>query len=134
AGAHPGPFPVSASAPDVGRGPNARIGSGMSIGSFSASLLHPPAEGGHPSAASRVYAGLRSRIISLQLLPDTTLSRSEIAERYEVSQSPVREAIQRLEKEGLVISYPQSRTVVSKIDIAHARETQFLRVSVEIEV
>ena len=53
---------------------------------------------------------------------------------FGVSQSPVREAIQRLEQAGLVISSPQSRTVVSKIDVAHARETQFLRLGVELEV
>lgn len=85
------------------------------------------------SAAARVYSVLRSRIISLELGPDTTLVRNEIAEAFGVSQSPVREAIQRLEHEGLVISYPQSRTVVSRIDVAHARETQFLRLSVELE-
>jgi DNA-binding GntR family transcriptional regulator len=105
----------------------------MSIGTFSAALLMAP-DVNHVSAGSRVYAALRERIISMQLLPDTTLSRSDLAREFEVSQSPVREAIQRLEKEGLVISYPQSRTVVSRIDVAHARETQFLRLSVEIEV
>lgn len=86
------------------------------------------------SAAARVYSALRAQIISLELLPDTTLVRNDIAEAFGVSQSPVREAIQRLEQEGLVISYPQSRTVVSKIDVVHARETQFLRISVELEV
>lgn len=86
------------------------------------------------SAAARVYAALRAQIISLELLPDTTLVRNDIAQAFGVSQSPVREAIQRLEQEGLVISYPQSRTVVSRIDVAHARETQFLRVSIELEV
>ena len=110
----------------------------MSNATFSAALLKASEEvSGHAppgSAAMRVYTALRSRIISLELLPDTTLIRSEIAEAFDVSQSPVREAIQRLEKEGLVISYPQSRTVVSKIDVAHARETQFLRIGVELEV
>ena len=110
----------------------------MSVGSFSSALVKAAEElhGYLPqgSASGRVYAALRSQIISLELRPDTTLVRSEIAEAFGVSQSPVREAIQRLELEGLVISYPQSRTVVSKIDVAHARETQFLRMSVELEV
>lgn len=110
----------------------------MSVGSFSAALTKTADElSGHAppaSAAKRVYSALREQIISLELLPDTTLVRNDIAEAFGVSQSPVREAIQRLEQEGLVISYPQSRTVVSKIDVAHARETQFLRISVELEV
>lgn len=110
----------------------------MSVGSFSAALMKAADElSGHVpqgSAAARVYSVLRAQIISLELLPDTTLVRNDVADAFGVSQSPVREAIQRLEQEGLVISYPQSRTVVSKIDVAHARETQFLRVSVELEV
>ena len=94
--------------------------------SFRSSMLGP--------AASKVYLGIRAQIISLELLPYATLVRSKIAEAYGVSQSPVREAIQQLEQEGLVLSYPQSRTIVAKIDVDHARETQFLRVAVEIEV
>lgn len=86
------------------------------------------------SAAGRVYAKLREQITSLDLPPDTVLSRAEIAKEHEVSQSPVREAIQELEKEGLVVSYPQSKTLVTRIDVEHARETQFLRLGVELEV
>lgn len=88
----------------------------------------------HGSAAGRVYARLRSRIVSLEMLPGATLSRAEIAKENEVSQSPVREAILALEQEGLVVSFPQSKTLVTKIDVEHARETQFLRLSVELEV
>lgn len=85
-------------------------------------------------AAARVYAGLRARIVSLELLPDSILSRADIAKEYAVSQSPVREAVQRLEQEGLVVSYPKSRTLVTKIDVDQARVTQFLRLSLEVEV
>lgn len=110
----------------------------MSVSSLSEALakasddLTGPVQ--HGSAAARVYARLRERIISLDLLPDTVLSRAAIAKEHGVSQSPVREAIQKLEQEGLVVSYPQSRTLVTKIDVGHARETQFLRLSVELEV
>lgn len=110
----------------------------MNVSSFSAALIKAADSLSGPapqhSAAMRVYSALRAQIISLELLPDTTLVRNDLARTFGVSQSPVREAIQRLEQEGLVISYPQSRTVVSKIDVVHARETQFLRVSVELEV
>lgn len=88
----------------------------------------------HVSAAGRVYAHLRSRIVSLDLKPGETLSRADIAKESDVSQSPVREAIQMLEQEGLVLSFPQSKTMVTMIDIDHARETQFLRLGVELEV
>lgn len=110
----------------------------MSAGTFSVILKRAADELSgavqQRSAAMRVYSALRAQIISLDLLPDATLVRNDIAKAFEVSQLPVREAIQRLELEGLVISYPQSRTVVSKIDISHARQTQFLRLSIELEV
>lgn len=86
------------------------------------------------SAAGRVYKRLRNQIVSMDLHPNTILSRAEIAKDNDVSQSPVREAILQLEKEGLVVSYPQSKTLVTRIDVDHARETQFLRMSVELEV
>ncbi len=86
-----------------------------------------------PTAAG-IYNQLRDRIIGLDMLPDTVLSRAEIAREHGVSQTPVREAIQRLEQETLVVSYPQSRTLVTRINVQHARETQFFRLSVELEV
>ncbi|POF34099.1 GntR family transcriptional regulator [Roseibium marinum] len=110
----------------------------MVVSSLSEALVKASDELSGPSpqgsAAGRVYTGLRARIISLDLLPDTVLSRADIGKEHGVSQSPVREAIQKLEQEGLVVSYPQSKTLVTKINVDHARETQFLRLSVELEV
>lgn len=88
----------------------------------------------HVPASALVYSEVRSRIVSLQLPPQTTLSRAELAEQFNVSQSPVREAILRLEQDGLVASYPQSRTEVTKIDVARIREEHFLRIATECEV
>lgn len=110
----------------------------MGVASLSEALVKASDELSGPvqsgPAANRVYARLRSRIVSLELLPGAVLSRADIAKEHDVSQSPVREAIQMLEQEGLVASFPQSKTVVTKIDVEHARETQFLRLSVELEV
>lgn len=88
----------------------------------------------HVPASALVYSEVRSRIISLQLPPQTTLSRAELADQFNVSQSPVREAILRLEHDGLVVSYPQSRTEVTKIDVVRIREEHFLRIATECEV
>lgn len=40
----------------------------------------------------------------------------------------------KLEEEGLLVIFPQSKTEVSRIDVLHAKETQFLRLSIELEV
>jgi len=84
-------------------------------------------------AAPQIYEDLRERIVSLEISPGTNLSRSTLAEHYRVSQTPVRDAILKLEQDGLVEIYPQSRTLVARIDTEDARETQFLRMSIELE-
>ncbi|MBX2804566.1 MAG: GntR family transcriptional regulator [Hyphomicrobiales bacterium] len=86
------------------------------------------------STATRIYEHLRNRIISMELEPDTTLSRIELAREYGVSQMPVREAMQRLEQDGLIRIYPQSKTIVARIDTLELQENQFLRIALEIEV
>jgi DNA-binding GntR family transcriptional regulator len=42
--------------------------------------------------------------------------------------------MQRLEQDGLIRIFPQSKTVVTKIDVAQLYEAHFLRVAVECEV
>lgn len=86
------------------------------------------------SAAARTCDSLRRRIISLELPPDSVLSRTELARQYDISQTPLRESLQRLETEGLVEIFPQSRTVVTRIDTGQIFEAHFLRMAVETEV
>lgn len=85
-------------------------------------------------AAQRIYDTLRERIVSLELPPGSTLSRVELTKIFDVSLTPIREAMQRLEQDGLIRIIPQSKTVVTKIDVAQLYETHFLRVAVECEV
>lgn len=90
-----------------------------------------PGTGG---TVQRVYESLRKRIITLDLPPDTTLTRTELTEHYGVSQTPIREALQLLRQEGLVMVFPQSKTVVTRIDVPQTYEAHFLRVALETEV
>ncbi len=85
-------------------------------------------------APDRVYEALRERILSFDLPPGTVLSRSEIADEYRVSQTPVRDALLRLGQDGLVRIFPQSKTLVTHIDVQQLSEAHFLRVAVETEV
>lgn len=86
------------------------------------------------SASVTLHDSLRERILNLDLAPGQYISRSEIATEYQVSLTPVRDALIKLEEEGLIRIFPQSKTEVSKIDLAHAQETHFLRLSLELEV
>lgn len=84
--------------------------------------------------AGQVFAILREEIIGLRLKPGEVLSRLELQERFGLSSTPVRDALMRLQDEGLVAVYPQHATLVSPIDIDRARQAQFLRRSIEIEL
>src|SRR5512146_706344 len=85
-------------------------------------------------AARFVFEQLRDRMLSLKLAPATILSRSELQRQFGVSSTPVRDALMKLEQSGLVDVFPQSSTRVSLISIPLARQEQFLRRSVELEV
>ncbi|MBZ9701753.1 MULTISPECIES: GntR family transcriptional regulator [unclassified Mesorhizobium] len=83
--------------------------------------------------ALQIHEILRDRILTVELAPGTVLSRASLQVEFGVSQTPVRDALMRLQEEGMVEIYPQYATVVARIDIRHARQAQFLRLSVELE-
>lgn len=85
-------------------------------------------------AAPQVVEALRAAIISLELAPGSALDRGELAQRFGVSQTPVRDALIRLSEEGLVVIRAQATTQVSRIDVPAAREAHFLRRSIETEI
>lgn len=85
-------------------------------------------------AAPQIFEALRERITSLALVPGTVLPRAELADRFGVSQTPVRDALMKLGEEGLVDIFPQHATVVSRIDIASALQAHFLRRALELEI
>lgn len=84
--------------------------------------------------AGQIFEMLRKQIVSLELAPGAPLARPALAEAFGVSQTPIRDALLRLEQEGLVIVHPQSSTLVAPIDIEQAVETRFLRTALEKEV
>jgi DNA-binding GntR family transcriptional regulator len=57
------------------------------------------------SRADRVYYALRDEIFDMQLSPGDRLTEGAIAERFAVSRTPAREALQRLESDGLMRGY-----------------------------
>jgi DNA-binding GntR family transcriptional regulator len=85
-------------------------------------------------AAPQVFERLRKLITSLELPPGSPLSRTALAEQFGVSSTPIRDALMRLEEEGLVDVFPQHATVVSRIDIGRAQQAHFLRQALELEI
>jgi GntR family transcriptional regulator, rspAB operon transcriptional repressor len=85
-------------------------------------------------AAPQVFERLRGMIISLALPPGSALSRADLAAQFGVSSTPIRDALMRLEEEGLVDVFPQYATVVSRVDVRLAQQAHFLRQAVELEI
>ncbi|SDE50309.1 DNA-binding transcriptional regulator, GntR family [Paracoccus isoporae] len=63
-----------------------------------------------------VYEILRDDIINLTLPPGSPIDEVQLAERLEMSRTPIREALVRLAGEGLVTTLPNRSTIVSNID------------------
>jgi DNA-binding GntR family transcriptional regulator len=85
-------------------------------------------------ASAQVFDHLRGMIISLALKPGTVLPRAELAEYFALSLTPVRDALMRLEEEGLVDIFPQHATVVRQVDVESAKQEHFLRLAMELEI
>lgn len=81
---------------------------------------------------SQIYHILRDEIIALRLAPGQLVSEKEIAESLNASKTPVREALIRLEIDGLVDIVPKSGTYVSAIRINKYMEACFTRLQLEI--
>jgi DNA-binding GntR family transcriptional regulator len=70
-----------------------------------------------PSLADRAYVTLREEIITAEVAPGTLLREDELTARLGLGRTPVREAIQRLRREGYVTILPRRGTLVSEISI-----------------
>ncbi|QKW10291.1 GntR family transcriptional regulator [Streptomyces sp. NA04227] len=73
------------------------------------------------SKADLVHASLREAIAAGDLRPGERVNMDELARRFGVSKIPVREAVKRLESEGLVVSRVHSGVVVAGIERTEMR-------------
>lgn len=68
------------------------------------------------SGVQTVYDALKQSIVELTLEPGAPLDEVTLAERFDMSRTPVREALVRLAAEGLVTQLPNRNTIVAPID------------------
>ncbi len=82
-----------------------------------------------PPAADRVYAHVKQGVLDRRYEGGTLLTEGELAEAVGVSRTPVREALLRLEVEGLIRLYPKKGALVLPVsaqEIADVVETRQL--------
>src|SRR3981081_50393 len=65
----------------------------------------------------RAYRELEEMIVTLRLSPGTVLSEQALAVRLKIGRTPIREALQRLATDGLVVIMPRRGIMVSEINL-----------------
>jgi DNA-binding GntR family transcriptional regulator len=73
---------------------------------------------------SKAYEQLQEMIVTHALAPGATVTEEELAKRTGIGRTPVREALQRLAREGLVSIRPRSAIVIQEMTVA--RQMQLL--------
>ncbi|NWF93827.1 MAG: GntR family transcriptional regulator [Syntrophaceae bacterium] len=81
-----------------------------------------------------VYENLKNRIINNLIKPGEPLNEGSLSKELKISKTPVREALQQLEKEGFVENIPVKGAFVSKISVQDIRELFEIREILECEV
>lgn len=78
-----------------------------------------------------VFNTLRRAILRGELLPGERLMEIQLAQRLGVSRTPVREAIRKLELEGLVTMIPRKGAEVAKITVSDLKDVLEVRIALE---
>lgn len=86
-----------------------------------------------PLMRTNVYQQLRQDVLSCALPPGMPLQERELAQRFSVSKSPVRDALLKLEAEGLIEVLPRRGYRVRQIDVRDVRDMYGLRLMLERE-
>ena len=84
-----------------------------------------------PSASARVYARLKDDILEGRHPGGSFVTEGEVAEATGVSRTPVREALLRLEAEGLLRLYPKKGALVVPVSVDDARDVLEARLVIE---
>ena len=79
--------------------------------------IEPNAAKKRGGGAKFVYETLRDEILELKLKPGSSVEESNLAERFAMSRSPIREALVKLSADGLVRTLANRTTIVTPIDL-----------------
>jgi DNA-binding GntR family transcriptional regulator len=69
------------------------------------------------TASKDIYGSIRDMILDFELYPGSRITETELAETFDVSRTPVRAALQRLEAEGYLTVIPKQGCFIREIDI-----------------
>lgn len=101
----------------------------MAEGSVSGTEVEQAESGG--SLTDRAYRQLEERIVTLRLAPGEVLSEAALSKQLGIGRTPIREALQRLAREGLVVILPRRGILVAEINVRS--QLELLKVRRELE-
>lgn len=74
-----------------------------------------------------IYSELKRRIVLMDYQPGDVLREKDLIKEFGVSRTPVREALIRLEVEGLVRIFPNQGTIVTEVSFQQLRDVFEIR-------
>ena len=81
--------------------------------------------------AEAVYRETRWRILTGALRPGIPVNQAELATEFQMSPTPIREALRRLESEGLVVFIAHTMVTVSPLDLKELDDLYVMRVALD---
>lgn len=85
----------------------------------------------HKPGAQEIYESLRNMIVRFDLTPGTRVTETQLADYFQVSRTPVRAALQRLENEDLLTIKAKQGCFIRNIDMLRISHYYDVRVSLE---
>ncbi|WNF28317.1 GntR family transcriptional regulator [Streptomyces sp. C11-1] len=101
------------------------------LAATSASVQPTPSSLKRPPAAERVYTHIKEAVLDRRYEGGTLLTEGDLADAVGVSRTPVREALLRLEVEGLIKLYPKKGALVLAVSAQEIKDVVETRLLVE---
>ena len=92
-----------------------------------------PSGAAAPSLAEQAYVDVKQLIFDFTLMPGARFSETELVQRLAVSRTPLRQALQRLQREGFLEVFPKLGWQVAALDFDTFDELYDLRVLLECQ-
>jgi DNA-binding GntR family transcriptional regulator len=83
------------------------------------------------SMAESAYRQVRDKLITLEIRPGAPINEGTLATELSIGRTPLREALKRLERDHLVVSYPRRGTFATMVDITELAQISDIRLSLE---
>jgi GntR family carbon starvation induced transcriptional regulator len=94
-------------------------------------MIVPKAMASEPTLSERAYGQLRAQILTGELQPGQKLTLQLLQHKFSLSSSPLREALNRLTSDGLVLTDGRRGFRAAPISIADIEDITFLRLVLE---